>query len=424
MFKTISCSTGAVRFGAVIVAAMLTAAWEPAHQDGQDGTESLLYVWLFDAKAEAPDFLAVIDADAASEGYGRVLTTVPTAGIRGHAHHTSVTLPYSGKLFANDFMGNYTYIFDTTDSKSPVLHGSFGNIGGYSFPHSFSELPNGNMLVTFQTKGDGNEIPGGLVELTTSGDLVQAGDGDPGDPDIFIRPYGIVLLPHFDRVVSTSFDMRGADSGRHVQVWRLSNLELLHTLPVPAVEGKEVELDPFEGRLLADGKTVMFETLSCGLFTVTGVEGDAPQVRYAHDFGGKYCSLPVRQGHYWVQTVDNESADKPNAMVVLDISDPHNPVEVDRLDFAASMGPHWVSPDHTGKRIVLTGFGPELSRRVMLLNFDPETGDIEIDQKFGEGDEFGPGVMIDRVSWPHGEVGPATAHAAVFWPPADPDWKN
>ncbi len=423
MFKTIYGATGSVRLGAIILTAMLTSACEPAEQIEQSGPESLLYVWMFDEGAEAPDFLAVINADASSEAYGEVLNTVPADGIRGHAHHTNITLPSSGMLFANDHMGNYTYIFDTNDPGHPVLHGSFGNIAGYSFPHSFSELPNGNVLATFQTKGDGNETAGGLLELTTSGELVQAGDADPANSDIFIRPYGIVLLPHFDRVITTNFDMRGADLGQHIQVWRLSDLKLLHTVRVPAAE-RNVEINPFEARLLADGKTVMFQTLSCGLYTVSGIEDDEPQVQFVRSFEGEFCGLPIREGKYWVQTVESETAGMPNRMIVLDISDPLNPVEVDRVTFPDGMGPHWVSPDQSGGRIVVTGYGAEMNRRVIVLNFDVETGSLEIDPNFGDGDEAGPGVIIDRVSWPHGDVGPATAHGAVFWPPVDPDWKN
>ena len=76
----------------------------------------------------------------------------------------------------------------------------------------------------------------------------------------------------------------------------------------------------------------------------------------------------------------------------------------------------------------MTGYNDDLSRRVMLLDFDPGTGKIWLDMAFGEGEGNGsgfmPGVMIDRESWPHGPSGPATAHGAIFWPPATPDWKN
>ena len=42
----------------------------------------------------------------------------------------------------------------------------------YTFPHSFERLPNGNVLATFQTIGEGNKKEGGLVEITSKGDYV------------------------------------------------------------------------------------------------------------------------------------------------------------------------------------------------------------------------------------------------------------
>ena len=73
---------------------------------------------------------------------------------------------------------------------------------------------------------------------------------------------------------------------------------------------------------------------------------------------------------------------------------------------------------------MITGYGEQLSRRVLLLDFDPEIGKVALDKDFGTGDTFGPGVIIDRADWPHGPTGPAIAHGAVFWPPAAPEWKN
>ena len=420
---------GAAALATAAFLSFFLAACEPSVPEVQADPESLIYVWLYDAEREDPNFLAVIDGDPKSGRYGEVLTTVPAGEVRGGSHHTSITLPRSGFLFANDFSGNRTYIYDTGTPLEPKLAGEFGDIGRYSFPHSFSELPNGNILVTFQSKDGSNALPGGMVELTTKGELVQAGDADPGDPEVFLRPYGMVLLPEADRLIVTTFDMRGAGAPRHIQIWQLSVLKLLHTLPVPGLESqgneeRAIEVNPFEGRVLADGETVMFETLSCGLYVLAGAAGEAPEITLVHDFAGQYCGLPVRLGEYWVQTVESEAPGTLNAIIVLDISDPLKPLEVDRLVFDERFGPHWSAPDATGTRIVITGYGEQLSRRVLLLDFDPEIGKVALDKDFGAGDAFGPGVIIDRADWPHGPTGPAIAHGAVFWPPAAPDWKN
>ncbi|MEE8295076.1 MAG: hypothetical protein V3R64_05150 [Sphingomonadales bacterium] len=413
-----------LKIGFGVVLALILVGCDRPEPAAENPQGSLLYVWMSDADDVDANFLMVVDADQSSANYGNILSTIPVGGIRGHAHHTNLKLPFSGFLFANDFMGNYTYIFDTNTPQSPVLSSSFGNIEDYSFPHSFAELPNGNMLVTFQTKFDGDTTPGGLLELTTRGDLVQSVDLSRGNEDLFLRPYGIILLPAADRFVVTHFDMRGADLGRHIQIFQLSNLELLMTLKVPEVEGLDVDINPFEGRVLRDGKTIMFETLSCGLYLLDGAASDTPEITYLHNFGGDYCGLPVRLGKFWVQSVEADGDEGLNAMVVMDVSDPRNPVEVNRLDFPPGFGPHWTSPDASGTRIVVTGYGSQMSRRVMMVNFDPETGNLEFDANFGSGDAFGPGLLVDQEAWNHGDTGRALAHGAIFWPPADPDWKT
>ena len=124
-------------------------------------------------------------------------------------------------------------------------------------------------------KGDQNMIPGGLVELSLDGQVIQTGDADPGDPDIYLRPYGLVLLPDSDRAMVTTYDMRGIGLARHIQIWRLSDLTLLQTMPVPPSPTRQTNIDPFAGRVLADGQTIMFETLSCGLYLLYLFTADA-----------------------------------------------------------------------------------------------------------------------------------------------------
>ena len=386
--------------------------------------DSYLYVWGNDTDANGdPNFLTVINSDPSSPNYGTLVTTVPTSGARGNAHHTSLVLPSSGSLFANDFRGNSSFIFDTSEPFAPTLEKAFQNKGDYDYAHTFSEIPNGNILAVFQTKGTDNPQPGGLVELTKDGDILQTGDAYSGDPNLFLRPYGLTIVPELDRAMTTNNDMLGAGDGEHIQIWELSSLSLLATLAMP--EGPDQwRLDPYESRLLADGKTVMFNTLRCGLFVLSDIDGTNPDVQLVYRFeDGEICGLPHRAGNYWLQTIVSRPDPSINSIIVLDISDPLRPVEVSRLELGVGFGPHWLSPDITGTRLVLTGLGEHLVRRVMMLEFDSESATLSVDPNFGEGDEFGPGFMLDRQVWPHGETGPARAHGAVFWPPASPDWK-
>ena len=188
------------------------------------------------------------------------------------------------------------------------------------------------------------------------------------------------------------------------------------------VEGMSVNQNPFEGRLLADGKTVMLQTFSCGLFVLDSLDEGTPKITHAYNFAKEpFCSLPVRLENFWIQTVASDNGGF-NGLVVLDVSDPYNPVKVDSLVTGENIGPHWLSPNASGEKIVMTGFFQELEKRIMILNFNKLTGKLSLDEAFGEGDNNGPGLMVDIDEWPHGKTGAALAHGAIFWPPAPPDW--
>ncbi len=388
----------------------------------EEAPNQVLYLWLHDIGFEDPNFLAVVNADPESKNYGKLIDTVAVNETLGMAHHTPIFLPSSGMIFANDFHNSYTYIFDTKNPLKPKLINSFGKLNDFNFPHSYSELPNGNIITTFQTKSGIDSI-GGIVEFDKEGNYLRSSRAEPEDPSIFVRPYGIILVPKLNKIITTNYDMHETDIGYHIQIWDMATLNLLHTIQLPKVEGMIIDQNPFEGRLLSDGETILFQTFSCGLFVLDNLKGNEPKITYTHHFAeGPFCSLPVRLENYWIQTVASDSGGF-NGLVVLDISDPFNPLEVDRLDTGSKIGPHWLSPNQTGEQIVLTGFFEELERRIIMLNFDKSSGDLSIDKTFGGGDVSGPGLMVDIEEWPHGKTGAALAHGAIFWPPAPPDWK-
>jgi hypothetical protein len=72
---------------------------------------------------------------------------------------------------------------------------------------------------------------------------------NPVDPDL--RPYSLAVVPLLDRVGTTSADMHGRLVGRSVQVWRLSDLILLHTVLLPPAPRGDEHLHPAEPRVLA-----------------------------------------------------------------------------------------------------------------------------------------------------------------------------
>src|SRR5947209_9487186 len=112
-----------------------------------------LFAWAGDRAGKGDDFIAVIDADPTSADYGRLVASA-ASGIRTQqVHHTEYWMPESGLLFANDHMAGRTVVMDVRDPLHPRVHASFGDIGGFSHPHSFLRLPNGHVLASFQVEG-------------------------------------------------------------------------------------------------------------------------------------------------------------------------------------------------------------------------------------------------------------------------------
>jgi hypothetical protein len=98
-----------------------------------------------------------------------------------------------------------------------------------------------------------------------------------------LRPYSLAVVPQLDRVVTTSADMHGVTVGRSVQVWRLSDLTLLHTVLLPPGPRGNEHLHPAEVRVLGDGTSVMVATFRCGLYVLSELDG-IPVAKLARSF--------------------------------------------------------------------------------------------------------------------------------------------
>ena len=337
------------------------------------------------------------------------MTQVIVADTAGRsAHHTEHALAADAQLFANDFGPGRTHRFDMRTLGAPKLLGSFTTAGPFGRPHSFALLPNGNVLTTYQG-GHSGAPPGGLAELRRDGNAVRwARAAVAGIDSTQIQPYSLEVIPALDRVVTTSTSMVSR-IGMHVQVWRLSDLSLLHTLEVPvAAKSHQHELStpashehhmyPGEPRLLNDGQTVMLGTFTCGLYTLTGL-ATQPKLAFAASFPGENCAVPVRVGRWWIQTVP-----ELRAVVALDVTDPLEPREATRLTFDAGVRPHWLAADASGTYIAMNS-GSANDARIHLLRFDPATGKLSrnalpmIDlQKLTI-----PGLGVLRIA-PHGTI--------------------
>lgn len=388
---------------------------------------SYLFLWAGDADHQANDFLAVIDADPASLRYGAVVASLPTGESGTHPHHTEHEMSATGHLLANGYHAGRTWLFDLTQPLEPRILTSFGDLAGFSHPHTFVRMDNGHVLATFQyaaSEGSGHRghgaepksanaenVTGGLVEMTERGEVVRAGSArDTRIPDPRIYPYSVLPLPAIDRAVSTTTDMdmtNAKSTAEWIQFWRLSDLTLLQSIALkPGPRGDEHQLSG-EPRLLPDGKSIYIHTFSCGLYLLRGVEDPEPNARLVHTFSGKECGVPVLTGHYWLQPVP-----ETHALVALDISDPEKPREVSSVTFGDEESPHWIAIDPSGRRVVLNSGGK--GNRLFLVNFNPATGELTMDERFRDPDDPRPGLNLTGKSWPHGFTGNTAPHGTVF----------
>jgi len=416
------------RLPALAVAAVLPFLLSCAPEDREASAEPeaastpspYLFVWAGAEEDVDSDFLAVIDADPESERYGEILSSVPV-GLKGGAHHTEHVMPAGDTLFVNAFGAGASFLIDLSDPLDPKVAGSFNEMGEYTYPHTFERLPDGDVLATFQTMGEGNEVPGGLVELDPSGGFVRASPAaDPVDPEL--RAYSVTPIPKIDRAVSTTSDMWEEHVGTSFQVWRLSDLALLETVRLPEGPLDYEHEDPAEVRLLPDSVTAIMTTFTCAMYLLHDLETDEPWAELvnvlAWDAYPNHCGIPLTRGRYWVQTYAYGDS---SALISMDVSDPTNPVEVDRLTLDETWAPHWISMEPEGDRIVVTSAEGSTLYRVLGVRLDPETGNLALDSAFRSPGAAEPGVRFDVTEWPHGEAGPARPHGAVFSRPASAD---
>jgi hypothetical protein len=365
-----------------------------------------LFVWAGDDAKNSEDFLAVIDADPKSKTYGQTVATVTVPGPTGTPHHTELVMGKNGHLLANQHDSGKTVVFDVRDPLHPKLLYSYGDLAGYAHPHTYIRDGQQNILATFQYHGmphrRGHKMaaePGGLVRFTEAGKVLGSGSAaDPAAKDELIRPYSVVTLPAIDRAVTTNTSMH-KDEGpsRTIQIWRLHDLKLLQTI---VLAGKGNEL-PGEPVLSADGKSVLIHTFTCGLYEVQDIDSK-PVVRPLRTFDAELCGVPLRLGHYWIATMFDKHAVAVYDLNTLDLK------EVARITLDEQQKPHWLSPDASGRRIVLNS-GEYGEHRLYVLDFDPSTGALKLDEKFRDASSDRAGVSMDGKKW-----GDAYPHGAVF----------
>ncbi len=388
--------------------------------DAAGAASPYLFVWAgpHDMTHKLPpanDFVAVVDVRAGSPTYGSVLAYGDMGFAGAMAHHTEYTLPAGHPLFANDYTTGRIFLVDVAEATSPRLIRRIDAVPGFRHPHSFARLANGHVLATLQF-GNGSVPgdPGGLAEFAADGQLLRtASAADPAFPGARIRTYGLEVLPAIDRIVTTSSPMDDERTADVVQLWRLSDLKLLRTLPVPGLPGDSVQEAPFEVRALPGGRSAFMNTYYCGFYYLSGLDTDHPTVELVHSLQAPRrtgCSVPVLAGDYWIMPVAYD-----HALLTFDVRDPRHPRLVSTLRADGNVLPHWSALDPRSDRLAVVG-QDDGEARVLLARLDRATGRLAWDTTFHDPRSARPGIGFAGPSFPHGRVPDAMPHAALFGP--------
>jgi hypothetical protein len=358
-------------------------------------------VFAGDKDEQHDDFFAMIDVMPGSPTAGQTVATLPIGMKASMPHHMEYWTPARGSLlFANAHHHEANLLIDASDPLRPIIARQLQPPTPLRYPHDFARLTNGNLLVGFLRSEGPSPVPedklvpgghGGLAEYTAGGELLRTASGAVGGLKQPVRVYAIVPMLDIDRMVTTSAPMMEDHSADVVQVWRYSDLKLLHTIQVPP--GKRADGSPLLGaarypfgpRRMADG-SILMNWFGCGFYRLSSIASRQPRLDNVYtiqtpepprpDASRGACSIPTVVERYWVMPVG-----RAHTVVVLDVSDPAAPREVSRLDTAADFNPHWSAIDPRSDRIIV---GAELGREqgMYMLLLDKRTGKLRFDPAF------------------------------------------
>lgn len=426
--------------------------------------ERFLLVWTGDADRQHEDFLAVVDARRDSPTYGKVLRTAPVGSKGNEPHHMDYTLRGNGELWASGLLSGRTFIFDI--SRLPEVKllrvDEPGERRLNTPPHSYALLPNGHTLATamdMRTHTDegkdvppsaerpggpsphsGDPTPGALLEFDRDGRFLrQISAADPAAGETLISPYSLAVHAKLGRILTTNEGHGYLPTstkfrpGGSVQLWRLSDLKLLKTIPLLAGPRGKENLGPFEPRLAhAPGSQAIFVNCDSGdgLYVSENLGAAEPTFHLVYDFGksaGVGVPALTRDDRFYLQPLRGA-----NKLAVLDVSAPRKPRLVFELPFDRDPAnperrregrPHYITLDNDNRRAAVSNYTIEIpalaldgDRRVYLLDFDPKTGRVAFDLRFRDEQTGEVGLDFHRESWPHGKTGAARPHALLFAP--------
>lgn len=358
---------------AVLALSLASARMAVAHDgrdDDDDRAEKTLYIWAGDQERVRPDFLAVIDFDERSPGYGRVLRTVPVpppgnTGNEPHHCHLSADkrILACGGLLSVLSGQKGIFFFDVSKARHPRFLFST-SAPNSSITDDFLPLPEGGFLVTQMGSASGG-APGRLAEFDRHLRLVAEYPAVP--PADGFNPHGISA--RFDRnlLVTSDFinpvttlnvwpgpvELRGS-----LRFWDLAQRKIIRTVFLPEASGSmDVKLIPGDPH----GRAVTANMFSGLVYTVDPTDGSVVQSFDCEDIV-PHVEVPVRGGMVQLLAMP-KSGDRlifasfqAGQVGMLDISNPNAFTQKAVVNLGLGAGPHDIDLTEDDARLVVTDY--------------------------------------------------------------------
>jgi hypothetical protein len=413
-------------------------------------SEPYLLVWAGDADRKDPDFLAVIDANARSSTYGKVLKTYPVRSSGNEPYGLIAGQRDDRRVFATGLLSNRVFVFDMTNPlEGRLIAVDDGQGSQLSAPHDVVSGAGGHVVVTYPDRlhyrGEPKELlrtPGGLREFDAAGKPVrEVSDIDPRARGFIQAPAGAAVsggvLVTTSRGHGLASTTRGAFiPGIAVQTWSLADLTLTRTSVLEAGARGEENTGPLAVTALHTKPHVLVATHEGGaLYACDAIGAAEPVFRRVFDFG--VGALPAGAAitpddRWYVQALPGK-----HRLVLLDAHDLFHPTMAYGLRFDRDPadearprkgGPSGVVLSADGNRVAVAdytmdvpGYHLDGDHRVYLVRIEQDpSAHLRFDTAFKDEKTGEVGVDFDRTHWPHGDTGPARPHGMLFVSAAPP----
>jgi hypothetical protein len=347
--------------------------------------ESVLYIWAGDQARVAPDFLAVVNFDEKSEGYGHVLKTVPLpppGNVDNEPHHCNLSqdkrILACGGLLSVLKGQNGIFFFDVTDKYNPRFILSAKAVDS-SITDDFFPTPEGGFLISQMGAADGSS-PGRVAEFDRTMHLIANHFGRtslfhewPATPPLDgFNPHGISARPEMNLMMTADFIdpastlnsvagdpvLRGS-----IRIWDYAARKITKTIELenpaggPALGSMDVKMLP------KDPNGIGYAT---GMFDghIYMIDPNAGIAKAAFDFTTvrPHVDTPVIGGMTQLLATP-QSGDRllfglfqAGQVGMLDTTDREHLKQIALLSFGANTGPHNLVLSDDDSRLVVTDY--------------------------------------------------------------------